>query len=271
MAFQKGIIKVRGTMDDITFMQTKHGYLVRENKPISASRFKTDPAFERARENGAEFGRACKDGKLLRQALRQLIFRSADSDMATRLTSQMMKVIKADPVSIRGGRNTMDGNTALLNGFDFNIKAQLENTFAGKYTVTIDRTIGSIAVGIPEFVPAEFIVAPQGATHCRFVAAGAVVDFDTRTIASIISQSTDVDLKAATQAQINLAGLIGPGSTAPAFVVFGIEFYEQVNGRKYALSNGAFNALTMVAVDGGPRSAQLKIEGLQPPTEDQAA
>jgi hypothetical protein len=35
------------------------------------------------------------------------------------------------------------------------------------------------------------------------------------------------------------------------FLALGIEFYQEVNGQMYPLKNGAFNALSLVKVDGG--------------------
>ena len=65
MARQKGIIKLRGTVGDITFYKSKDGHLVRERGGVDGNRIANDPAFKRTRENGSEFGRAGKSGKLL--------------------------------------------------------------------------------------------------------------------------------------------------------------------------------------------------------------
>jgi hypothetical protein len=51
MARQKGIIKLKGTIGDITFYKTQDGHLAREKGGIDASRIASDPAFQRTREN----------------------------------------------------------------------------------------------------------------------------------------------------------------------------------------------------------------------------
>ena len=66
MAKQKGIIKLKGTLGDITFYKSQDGFLAREKGGVEASRIANDPAFQRTRENGAEFGTAGKAGKMLR-------------------------------------------------------------------------------------------------------------------------------------------------------------------------------------------------------------
>jgi len=93
MAKQKGIIKLKGTIGDITFYKSKDGYIAREKGGIDARRIATDPAFQRTRENGAEFGRAGKAGKTLRTALRPLLIYSSDSKMVSRLTQQIFRRI----------------------------------------------------------------------------------------------------------------------------------------------------------------------------------
>jgi hypothetical protein len=70
MAKQKGIIKLEGTIGDITFYKSQDGYLAREKGGVPADRIANDPAFQRTRENGAEFGAAGKAGKVLRNAIR---------------------------------------------------------------------------------------------------------------------------------------------------------------------------------------------------------
>lgn len=45
MARQKGIIKIDGTLGDITFMKTRDGYIAKEKTHISAERIASDGAF----------------------------------------------------------------------------------------------------------------------------------------------------------------------------------------------------------------------------------
>lgn len=86
MAKQKGIIKLYGTIGDITFYKSKDGYLTREKEDIPADRIANDPAFQRTRENGTEFRRASKGGKILRNAIRGLLQNASDSKMVKHLT-----------------------------------------------------------------------------------------------------------------------------------------------------------------------------------------
>lgn len=59
MALQRSIIKLRGSISDNTFYKSKDGYLPRVKSGIEKEQIMSDPAFQRTRENFAEFGRAC--------------------------------------------------------------------------------------------------------------------------------------------------------------------------------------------------------------------
>lgn len=101
MARQKGIIKLQGTIGDISFYKSKDGHLARTKGGVEADRIKNDPTFQRTRENGNEFGRAGKAGKLLRTSIRQYLQKSADSRMVSRLTRDLVKVVKSDTTNVR--------------------------------------------------------------------------------------------------------------------------------------------------------------------------
>ena len=251
MAKQKGIIKLKGTIGDITFYKTQDGHLAREKGGVDASRIKSDPAFQRTRENGSEFGRAGKAGKVLRTALRALLLNSADGRMVSRLTQQMVKVIQADMVSERGLRNVIDGEAELLSGFEFNIRGKLGTSLFAPYVGTIDRAAGEITVDLALFVPANMIAAPGGTTHFKIISAGAEIDFEAETFIETHSESAILPWDATATAPINQVNAVTPASTKPLLLALGVEFYQEVNGQMYPLKNGAFNPLAVVKVDGG--------------------
>ena len=251
MARQKGIIKLKGTIGDITFYKTQDGHLAREKGGIDADRIKNDPAFQRTRENGSEFGRAGKAGKVLRTALRVLLLNSADSRMVSRLTQSMVKVIQADAVNERGLRNVIDGEAELLAGFEFNIRGKLGTSLFAPYTGGIDRVTGEITVDIPSFIPSNMIAAPGGTTHFKIISAGVEVDFENETFIEQHAETAILAWDATPTAVINQVNTVTPNSTKPLFLALGLEFYQQVNGSMYSLKNGAYNPLALIQVNGG--------------------
>jgi hypothetical protein len=250
MAKQKGIIKLKGTIGDITFYKTKDGYVAREKGGIDAKRIANDPAFQRTRENGSEFGRAGKSGKTLRLALRTLLLNSSDSRMVSRLTQAMVKVIQADLTNDRGLRNVIDGEAELLRGFDFNITGKLGTTLFAPIVGGIDRVTGEITVDLESFIPVNMIAAPSGTTHFKIISAGAEIDFEAETFVVSSSETVVLPWDSTPTAVINHLNMVTPNSTKPLFLALGVEFYQGVNGKMYPLKNGSYNPLALVEVSG---------------------
>lgn len=250
MARQKGIIKLKGTIGDITFYKTKDGHLAREKGGIDASRIASDPAFQRTRENGSEFGRAGKAGKTLRTALRTLLINSANNRMVSRLTQAMVKVIQADVVNERGLRNVIDGEAELLVGFEFNIGGKLGTTLFAPFVGAIDRVAGAITVDLASFIPANMIAAPSGTTHFKIISAGAEIDFEAEVFVTTNSETAILPWDMTPTQAINHLNAVTPNSTKPLFLALGVEFYQEVNGRMYPLKNGSYNPLALAQVSG---------------------
>ena len=250
MAKQKGIIKLEGTIGDITFYKSQDGYLAREKGGIDANRIASDPAFQRTRENGNEFGAAGKAGKMLRVALRALLQNTADNRMVSRLTQEMVKVVQADAINARGERNVIDGEAELLEGFEFNKNGKLGTALYAPFAAVINRVTGLLNVDIPSYVPVNMISAPGGTTHYKIISAGAEIDFENETFVIDNNNSAILPWDSVVTTALNLSNAVTANSTHPLFMALGIEFYQEINGVKYTLKNGAFNALALVKVLG---------------------
>jgi hypothetical protein len=250
MATQKGIIKIKGTIGDLTFYKTADGHLVKEKTSLSAARIANDPAFSRTRENGKEFGTACTAGKVLRNAIKPLLQSAKDRLVTSRLSKEMLKVVKADATSVRGLRNVIDGELELLTGFDFNLDAKLGATLYAPYSATIDRVTGAVVLNFPSFNPALMISAPGGATHFKIVSAAAEIDFTNMVYINSIESTAALPWDETATAVINQAHSLPANSTHPLVLLAGIQFMQEVNGTMYPLKNGAFNALNLVKVNG---------------------
>jgi hypothetical protein len=209
--------------------------LAREKGGIDASRIASDPAFQRTHENGVEFGRAGKAGKVLRTAMRTLLINSADGRIVSRLSSSMIKVVQTDMVSERGLRNLIAGEAELLCGFEFNIRGKLGTSLFAPFVVTIDRALGGIMVDLVPFVTANTIAAASGTTHFKIIFAGAEIDFEGETLV-VATSETDILARDSNQTvDINHIHSVTPGSTKLLFLALGIEFYQEVNERMYPL------------------------------------
>lgn len=169
MAKQTGIIKLKGTIGGISFYKTSDGHLAREKGGVDKSRIQNDPAFQRTRENGSEFGRAGKGGKVLRNAIRVLLLNAKDKRVVSRLTKTLVAVTKSDIINERGSRTLQDGDLSLLESFEFNLNGKLGATLFAAYTKAFDRVTGEATIAIAAFAPTVRIAAPSGTSHFKVV------------------------------------------------------------------------------------------------------
>ncbi|MEQ8469673.1 MAG: hypothetical protein RIC35_00730 [Marinoscillum sp.] len=249
MAKQKGIVKLEGSIGDLSFYKTSDGFLAREKVGIDKNRIKNDPAFQRTRENGSEFGRAGRAGKVLRTAFKMLLQNSSDKKVVSRLMTELIKVLQTDPVNARGERTVTLGDQSLLTGFDFNINSQLSTALFAPYSMSIERATGAVTVNLSAFVPGQTIVGPQGATDVKIVSGAAAVDFEQGISQGFVIKSEDIPLNNEEHAAIDLVHELPENSGGSLFLVLGLEFSQIVNGVRYPLKSGGYNPLTIVAID----------------------
>lgn len=248
MARQKGIIKLKGSIGDISFYKTQDGFLAREKSGVDAERIANDPAFLRTRENGEEFKSTAAAGKMLRDAIRPLLMNSADNRAVSRLVKLMTSIKNMDTTSVRGKRNVgaaigSASAKALLKGFDFNIRSGLGTVLFKPYSVTP----GTGEIKIPSLVPINDIISPPGSTHVSIKGSRARIDFVSGR--AEVHESNVVSLPInglATSVVLTPAGV--PSGTGTDIFLLQIEFFQEVNGVQYTLNNGTFNALAIIEV-----------------------
>ena len=248
MARQTGLIKIKGTLDNVNFYKTKDGDLARMKTSVDADRIKNDPAFERTRENNTEFGNSATAGKIMRDAVRPMALNAADGRVTSRLTKTMAQIKNLDATSVRGKRNVAEGvqdpnAILLLKGFDFNNEALLNTILYKPFDV---NTISG-EITILDLTPQIDVVWPQGATHLAFTSGFAGVDFLTGDKDLEISNVVNIPIDM-TMTTVTLTPGAIPIVTGVKLYVLKIEFFQEVNGIQYTLKNGAYNALKVVEV-----------------------
>lgn len=248
MAKQAGLIKVKGTLDNVTFYQTQDGHLVKMKTHIDGKRIAKDPAFARTRENGKEFGMAAKAGKLLRDTLRTMTVNSVRGRIAGKITQLMGQIKNYDLTNARGLRNvgtaisTSEGKN-LLRGLEFNSSVLLGNVLLKPYV--LDVTTGVISIS--DLLPANDIAWPQGATH--FSLTGGFANIDFKSGSSDLKLTNVLNLaKDAPSTTISLTPTADPNGSGIHLYILKVEFFQSVNGIQYSLKNGAFNALKVIEV-----------------------
>jgi hypothetical protein len=250
MAKQSAIIPFEGTLGNITFYKSEDGYRVKRKSAVSKERFATDPAFERTRENGAEFGRSGTGGKTLRLAFKELLQHASDSKMVSRLTRELMRVLQSDTINARGKRRIIDGNIALLTGFDFNLNGRLTTTLSAPFSADINRVTGELSIQIASFIPNRMLAVPDGATHYRINSAGAEVDFEQKKHLGDVQRTPVLPWNDQATAAMRFTHTVTAGSRLPLFLALGVDFYQEMNGGLYPLKNAAYNCLMLVHASG---------------------
>lgn len=248
MARQNGLIKIKGTLDNVTFYKSVDGDLARMKTSVDKERISNDPAFQRTRENGAEFGTSAKAGKLTRDSLRPISMNATDNRIVSRITQLMTKIKNLDTTSARGARNigvamASAPAKALLKGFEFNNDAMLSSMLYKPWAV--NTTTGVIT--ITGLIPTMDLVFPEGATHVSFTGAYANVNYATNVVDVKLTNIQNVPINA-TASTISLTPTAVPAGTGAKLFLLKIEFFQSVNTVQYSLKNGAYNGLKIIDV-----------------------
>lgn len=247
MAKSSGIIKIEGTVEDLTFYKRDGKNFVRRKGGIARERIENDPNFVRTRENNTEFGHSGNAGKVLRMAMGSLVFKAKDSKLASRMLQTMSQIKNLDTTSARGQRRVALGlatpaGKQLLQGFDFNINAPLNGVLFAPYTT--DLVHGSIE--FLDLIPAEELQFPQGATHVSLQCALLAIDFDTEVSEIAYSNVENLAINL-TPNTVSLATTSVPSGTVQLLMLM-LSFYQEVNGVQYSLKNEDYNVLNVVEV-----------------------
>lgn len=248
MALASGIIKIEGTVEDLTFYKSNGKNFVRKKGGVSGERIKNDPNYVRTRENNAEFGHSGTSAKLLRMAMGSLVFKAKDGRLSNRLLQTMSRAKNMDLTSARGQRQvgigimTLEGKQ-LLKGFDFNARAPLNGVLFAPYA--LDTATG--VVEITDFIAAEQLQFPEGATHVTLQSAVLAIDFVTEVSQLTYSNVTNLPIVLA-PTNVTLTPTSVPPTTGLQLFLLTISFYQEVNAVQYSLRNEEYNVLNVLEV-----------------------
>ena len=248
MAKFDGIFEIKGTLQGMSFYKSKDGMLIRKKGGIDKSRIKNDPAFQRTRENGSEFGHNAKMGQLMRKSVANLLSLAKDYRVSSRMSQVMSRIKNLDFDSPRGARKVWIGiespeGKQSLRGFDFNLNSPFNSVFRSQYV--LDTVTG--AVTIANFNPATNLSLPQGATHASFSVAVSNVDFELENYGTTYSEKENFALVDGAL-DLTLAPSEMPGGSGSTFFYFLIEFFQELNGVQYPLKNNSHNVLYLTEV-----------------------
>jgi hypothetical protein len=161
----------------------------------------------------------------------------------------MGQVKNLDSVSARGDRNVAEGLTdaaakQLLKGFDFNAKAPLGTVLNAGIMVTASTGV----VAFSSFNPLEQLRAPEGASHFTMQSGFLRLDFETGASSLSLSPELEFPLAPSVLTPVLTPSSVPTGTGVNIYVLL-LAFFQEVNGFKYLLNNGAYNVLHILEVD----------------------
>lgn len=219
------------------------------NKKITRQRFNTDPAFERTRENVAEFKNASKAVRIFKGAFRDVLIVAGDNKITNRLQREAFRVLTSDQASDRGQRTVGKGELEILKGFNFNSRNGLGETLFTRHTIEVDRASGKVMVNFPEFIPRVRIQASPITTHFQIVAVATAIDFETGKFEYAVQESPSLKWDRNPTSPLALGLQLPADSKLPIMVALGVNFEQEINSKKYPLNSATYNAAAIVEVN----------------------
>ncbi|MBS9525644.1 hypothetical protein KI659_16620 [Litoribacter alkaliphilus] len=246
MGQQASFVSFTGNIGKLTFYKNKDGFMVREKGGVTKERIMNDPKYARTRENMREFAEAASAVKLLKNSIRPAIISSTDSRLHRRLQHAMVKVVKSDPVHTRGERKVTEGNWDLLKGLQLNAGANLTSVL--KKHVVITNTGETLAISLPAFHPASYLMAPSGTTNYRIYLMGGAIDLELADFNLEKVESEMLSVRASSP-ELTLELNKAPLEFNHRVFVLGIEFFQTVNGEEFPMNDSGYNAGTIILTE----------------------
>jgi hypothetical protein len=241
MAKQKGIIKLEGTIDDVSFYKTADGYLAREKGGVDGETIRNSPRFQRTRENNAEFKEVTKAVDLFCKAFRGILQEIPSNDLRARLMKRMYEVLYSDTINKRGERKVNNGDIELLEKFEFVRGVKYKSIFRIIPYIGVNTgiNVAQLISSASTFIPRDVMVAPSCATHYRILIAGGQINFETGWHNVTLKQPEDKSLDIEDGVSMISLFHLQPNINLPLFMVMGIKFSQLVNNKFYPLEGGA--------------------------------
>src|SRR5687768_3071954 len=176
MGTQKGIIKLGGSVDGLSFYKAYGKDLVRRSSGPSKELIMSGAKFKVTRQNLSEFAGCSKIAKSFRTSLGP-VKPFTDGQYGNRLTRLFRLVTHLDE-GVRGKRPIrLSNHRDEFAEFECNIKYKLSKIIPGTLSINhnAERTQASVTIPAGQIEP---IQGPEGATHFRLIhALGIVSDF----------------------------------------------------------------------------------------------
>lgn len=236
MAEQKGLIKLTGTIDGVSFYFRKGKPVARKaGGGFNGNQIKHSPSMVRVRENSNEFGHVSKFNKLFRLGLFPFLTGFTDPTLYGRLMSLWQTIKTYDTVSVRGQRSlgialgTPEGQK-LLKNFAFG-EQRVSQLLRSRLVFDAESTTLTVA----DF-SAQTLKFPHGSSVAEVQFGVLRIDY--------AQAKTELFLSAAhaitptnPETQFSMTPTVLPTGSGVFIAVAGVKFYEVVNGERYLVKS----------------------------------
>lgn len=232
MAKQTGIVKLKGTIGDINFYESKNGgHLARAAGGGYNKDRKNKESLVRTMENASEFGRCSKTKKAFKIALAPFLCVRKDGELHGRMVQMFTRIKDRDKINSRGNRNVSRGletpmGSKLLKDFEFTPNCNVMATLAA--SAEFDFTTRKLSITNFDVKNIKF---PAGATHMALTLGLLHFDFDT--LEYRLKNSTPLYLDKNYSANSFEMQVDLPEIAGTAMAVLGLKCYQQVQGTYY--------------------------------------
>ncbi|MFC4873911.1 hypothetical protein [Negadavirga shengliensis] len=244
MAKQTGILKLTGTIGNITFYKTRNGYLAKQKNSVSKSRIMKDPAYAGTRRAMSEFGHASSLSKVFRFAIAGMILQVHKGYFPSRLTALFGKIIRTDKVNAPGKRELLRGDLSLMKGLEISERERLDAYLDGMPNLSINRETSVTVFSFSGLEKADLLRYPKGATHFTLKPGLVLMGEDPRQKAHFAgikyTDSIYVPVKKGLEGMEDIRFSLQRGPDPQLLCgLLALHFYQEVNGEMHALSEGA--------------------------------
>jgi hypothetical protein len=242
MPKQTGPIRIDGKVGNLSFFTDAEGNnRVRRKGGPSANRVKTDPQYARFRQHISEFGLAAERSSAINDGFRGALSYVSDAGYFSRLTGLVKAIQLTDQTAPKGHRDPINGNMYLLEGFQYNKNALLDDILKVDYTTYIDPSTGTVHSQFASFSPKAAIEAPGGATHFQLLARGTALDPSVANTHCYETGTAPLPFHSKETGFIELSLNIPVGTQALLLFGLGCMFYREEMGAFTPLRGGSFS------------------------------
>jgi hypothetical protein len=230
MAKNQGIVRLRGSIDGVTYTEGMYGRLSKSRTSLNKAKMDANTKYDRLRDYQRELAGYSKFGALLRMNVAVEAQQVKPYKWIQRLNVLLNQVKELDKVNRLGYRTVSEGLTTVAGkawfmNFDFYGKSSVEAVVNA--TVAVDSATGEMELA--GIVPRVAFMHPERATHVGL--RGIVIGLDGETMQRSVVKSPETVLElddAVTTVTLVPAGF--PVVTTNVFYVLQVLFYQDING-----------------------------------------